>query len=62
MKMTTVQQVAKSAGVSEMTILRHIRSGRLKATRFNRTYIIQVEDAQAFLDSYEPYDTLRKDK
>jgi len=62
MDFMTVQQVADAAEVSNVTILRMIKSGRLPAHRFNRrTFLIKTEDAQEFLDNYEPYDTLRKD-
>jgi excisionase family DNA binding protein len=55
----TIKQVADAAGVSHGTILRMVHNGRLKATRFNRTYIVTEKDAEEFLGSYEPYDTLR---
>lgn len=56
----TVAEVADVAEVSPRTVRTHIASGRLRAVKQGRDWIIDEADAGAWIKSYAPYDTLRR--
>lgn len=60
MKALNVATVAAAAEVSPGTVREHLRSGRLKGTKVGRDWLITEADAAAWIESYAPYDTLRK--
>ena len=60
--MQTTRQIAEALGVSQATINRMIRIGRLRATKVGDMNVVSDKDAKEFIDSYSPYDTLRKDE
>lgn len=50
-KLLTVQEVAEYLRVSDQTVRRYIKEGRIKALKINRRDIrIPEEDAQAFME------------
>lgn len=50
-KLLTVQEVAESLRVTDQTVRRYIKEGRLKAVKLNRRDIrIPEEDAQDFME------------
>lgn len=48
-KLLTLKQAAKYLQVSEMTIKRHLYSGRLKGYKAGKVWRIKFEDLQDFL-------------
>ncbi len=60
--MQTTRQIAETLGVSQATINRMVRTGRLKAQRVAGANIVSDKDAEEFIASYSPYDTLRVQK
>lgn len=49
MPVMSVQEAASYASLSVETIRRHIRSGRLAARTFGRTYVIEERDLKKLL-------------
>jgi len=56
----TVTEVADVAEVPPRTVRRHLSTGRLKGTKVGRDWVIDEADAGVWINSYAPYDTLRK--
>ena len=54
MKLYTPKQIAKMFGVSEFTIWRYIKSGRLKAIKFSaRNFRIEEKDLNNFIKKHK---------
>ena len=49
----TVKQVAKFTGVTEQTILNHIRSGLLKAERVGKSWRISRQSLKEYMTNGE---------
>ncbi len=47
----SVSNLAESLGVSRVTIRNAIRKGELKSVRFNRKYLISIDEFNAFISS-----------
>lgn len=56
----SVAELADLAEVAPGTIREHLRQGRLRGRKTGRDWVITGEDARAWLESYSPYDTLRR--
>lgn len=50
LKVYTVKEVAELLRVSQMTISRYIKSGKLKSSKLGRMHRIVESDLKAFLD------------
>jgi len=44
----TVKEVSRLSGISEKTVYRHARSGKLKATRFGRRVMFHPEEVDKY--------------
>lgn len=49
----TTQQLARKAGTSDVTIRRLCKSGKIKATKHGRAWLIKREDGDAWLKTKE---------
>lgn len=47
----TVDQVARYLQLNRLTVYRHIREGRLPASRIGKVYRIRLEDVERFLEA-----------
>lgn len=56
----TVKDVAEIAKVSPRTVRVHLASKRLRGKKQGRDWVISERDVVRWLDTYTPYDTLRR--
>lgn len=56
----TVEQVAAYLQLNKLTIYRHIREGRLPASKVGKAYRIRKTDVEWFLDSMRTRPTARR--
>jgi excisionase family DNA binding protein len=49
----SAKEVAEGLGVSERTIYRHIKAGKLDAVRPGRAYVITRDDLAGYLDGMD---------
>lgn len=54
LELLTVSEVAKTLGLHEITIRRHIKQGRLKALKVGRKVRIKREDLEEFMKPVRP--------
>ena len=54
MKLLSVPQVAKLLGVTEETVRRHVRSGKLLAEKLGHQWFVHVNDLESFSEQYDP--------
>jgi len=52
-ELLSVDDIAKALGVHNVTILRYIRSGKLKARKIGRGYYISKENFEKFVNLEE---------
>lgn len=49
LKAVSLADIAKAYDISEVSLQRYVRSGRLRATRFGRRYLITITELKRFL-------------
>ena len=54
MKLLSVPEVAKLLGVTEETVRRHVRSGKLLAEKLGHQWFVHVNDLESFSKEYDP--------
>jgi excisionase family DNA binding protein len=53
-ELLSVPDAAKRLGISEETVRRHVRSGKLRAEKLGHQWFIHVDDLRAFSEHYDP--------
>ncbi len=54
MKLLSVPEVAKHLGVTDETVRRHVRSGKLRAEKLGHQWFVHVVDLDSFSERYDP--------
>ena len=54
MQLLSVSEVAELLGVTEETVRRHVRSGKLIAEKLGHQWFVHVNDLESFSKQYDP--------
>lgn len=54
MQVLRVTEVARLLGVTDETVRRHVRSGRLSAEKLGHQWFIHKNDLESFSEKYDP--------